>query len=164
MLGTYFAGSSFYFTSFGVYYLAFVRADFISMLLLLLLTFTWELLFELFWILVLFPSFLPCYTLLIDRLLFNFFSLLDFLIAFLLSPLLPFLGSIDLWGDLLLDLSSLGSFFWLFSLVGDFCSFKFYGSLPFEFPGLLDRLLANFWSYFLFYRTPLFIFNKIIII
>ena len=173
VFGTYFAGSNFSFTTLGVYSFPLLRADFINRLLLLLLfTLTWELLllltltcellFGLFWTLELLAAFLPSDTLLIDKLLFNFFSLFDFLIPFLLSGLLPFLGSIDLWGDLLLDLLSLGSFLALFSFVGDFCSLEPYGNFPLEFAGLLDLLRASFWSGFLFYRNPRFISNKII--
>jgi hypothetical protein len=97
VFGTYFSGYCFYF-GFGVYYFAFVRADFINnTLLLLLLLLTCDLLFGLnnnfggFFGVFLFGSTLP-----IERLLLSFFSLLDFLSAFLLSGLLPFLGSIDL--------------------------------------------------------------------
>jgi hypothetical protein len=88
---------------------------------------------------------------------------LDFLIAFLLSALLPFLGSMDLWGDLLLDLLSLGSFLELLILVGDFCSLELDGKGSLELPGLLDLLRASLWSYFLFYLTPRFISNNFII-
>lgn len=131
---------------------------------LLLLLLTCELLFGLnnnfggFFGVFLFGS-----TLLIERLLLSFFSLLDFLSAFLLSGLLPFLGSIDLWGDLLLDLSTLPFFLALFIFVGDFWSLEFPGRLILEFPGLLDLLRASFLSGFLFYRTPLFILIKLLL-
>ena len=157
VLETYFGDYCFSLATLGVYYLAFVRADFIKRLLLLLLTLAWELLLGLFCIFGIFRAFFPGYILFIDRLFFSFFSLFDFPSAFLLSGLLAFLGSIDLWGDLLLDLLSLGSFLALLAFVGDFWSLEFAGRLTFEFPGLRDLLRAIFWSDFLFYRTPLFI-------
>ena len=158
VFGTYFGGSSFSlvfsFAPFGVYTFTYVRADFIKRL--LLFTLTCELLLGLFWSFGMLSCFLPDYILLMERLFLSFFSLLDFLIAFLLSTLLPFLGSIDLWGDLLLDLLSLGSFlalslgsFLALSLgsflalrgfVGDFCILDFDPCVIFELPGLLDLL------------------------
>ena len=93
MLGTYFGGYGFYFIILGVYCLVFVRADFISRLLLLLFTFAMLLgLFSSFGM----TSFFPASTLLMERLLLSFFSLFDLLSAFLFSFLLPFFGSIDL--------------------------------------------------------------------
>lgn len=100
-----------------------------------------------------------------ERLLFSFFSLFDLLSYFLLLGFwLPFLGSIDLWGDLLLDRFSLLLFFALLTLLPDFCNFWFGWVITFELPGLLDLLLASLWSSFLFYLTPLFISNKIIML
>lgn len=100
-----------------------------------------------------------------ERLLFSFFSLFDLFSYFLLLAFwLPFLGSIDLWGDLLLDRFSLLFFFALLTLLPDFCNFWFGWVITFELPGLLDLLLASLWSSFLFYLTPLFISNKIIML
>jgi hypothetical protein len=57
VFGTYFGGYCFILEDFGVYYLAFVRADFIKRL--LLLTLAWELLFGLFCIFGMLEGFLP---------------------------------------------------------------------------------------------------------
>lgn len=127
----------------GVYSFGRVRADFMSKLLFILLLFTCDMLFLFFYTFWIIEFFLLTSTLLIERLLFNFFSLFDLFSYLLLSPFVGFLGSIDLWGDLLRDRLGL-LFLELLSFVGDFCSFLLDLLLMFALPGLLDRLLANF--------------------
>lgn len=81
-------------------------------------------LFLFFYTFVMFEFFLDTYTLLKERLLLSFFSLLDLLSYFLMSPFMGFLGSMNRCGDLLRDLLSF-LFLELLSFDGDFCNFLF---------------------------------------